>query len=44
MPKPLVGIVAGITPNIDALELNQDISLAQSRPRPGPASTRRISR
>ncbi|TEF03695.1 hypothetical protein IPC1490_18650 [Pseudomonas aeruginosa] len=28
MPKPLVGIVAGITPNIDALELNQDISLA----------------
>ncbi len=28
VPKPLVGIVAGITPNIDALELNQDISLA----------------
>nr|WP_247738990.1 hypothetical protein [Pseudomonas aeruginosa] len=28
VPKPVEGIVAGITPNIDALELNQDISLA----------------
>ncbi|MDO3745242.1 hypothetical protein Q3X55_29970, partial [Pseudomonas aeruginosa] len=27
VPKPVEGIVAGITPNIDALELNQDISL-----------------
>ncbi len=24
VPKPVEGIVAGITPNIDALELNQD--------------------
>ncbi|MDS9855890.1 hypothetical protein RMH21_34200, partial [Pseudomonas aeruginosa] len=28
VPRPVEAVVAGITPNIDALELNQDISLA----------------
>ncbi|HEJ5273146.1 TPA: hypothetical protein SL694_001892, partial [Pseudomonas aeruginosa] len=30
VPKPVEGIVAGITPNISTLDLNQDITLGSA--------------